>query len=118
VDGAVAGFITLYVAEGRLNIGWLGVRPAFQRKGLGQALLRKAEELARHLGLEELATHTLGDGVNYPPYEQTRRFYYRNGFSVYQRSRTDNPSCPEEIRIRKRVNPPAGGDSPPVDVAS
>jgi len=25
------------------------------------------------------------------------------GFRVYQRSATDNPGCPEEIRIRKEV---------------
>ena len=114
-DGRVVGFVTLYVAEGRLQIGWLGVRMGFQRKGIGKALLHRVEERALELGLDEVATFTLGDSVDYPPYEQTRMFYFQNGFEVYQRNQTDNPGCPEEIRIRKRVVPssaPADKDAP------
>jgi hypothetical protein len=51
------------------------------------------------------ATHTLGEGVNSPPYELTRQFYYAVGFEVYQRSRTDNRGCREEIRIKKKIAP-------------
>ena len=102
-DGLAVGFITLYVSDGRLNIGWLGVRKECQRKGIGHALLRQAEARARGLGISEIATYTLGDRVDYEPYEPTRRFYFRNGFRVYQRSQTDNPGCPEEIRIAKKV---------------
>ena len=105
-DGEVVGFITLFVAEGRLNIGWLGVRPEFQGRGFGTRLLSCAEALARERGLTEIATYTLGDGVEYKPYEATRRFYFSRGFTVYQRSTTDNPGCPEEIRIRKPVSQP------------
>ena len=99
----ILGFITLFVAEGRLNIGWLGVRPDKQHDGIGSRLLARAEDFARANGLDEIATWTLGDGVDYPPYDATRRFYYVRGFTVYQRSTTDNPSCPEEIKIKKRV---------------
>ena len=102
-QGTVVGFITLYIAEGRLNIGWLGVRRDFQRMGIGKALLAKAEDVARETGIDEIATCTLGDGVDYAPYEQTRSFYFKNGFRVYQRNRTDNPGCPEEIRISKKI---------------
>jgi GNAT superfamily N-acetyltransferase len=115
-DDTAVGFITLYVAEGRLNIGWLGVRKEHQRRGIGQALLRKAEDRARDLGIREIATCTLGDGVDYPPYEQTRGFYFGNGFRVYQRSKTDNPGCPEEIRIKKEVD--QQGASPAGDPAT
>jgi GNAT superfamily N-acetyltransferase len=102
-SGQMVGFITLFVAEGRLNIGWLGVNKKNQREGLGSRLLAAAEGVAREWGIDELATYTLGDGVKYPAYEQTRAFYVKHGFKVYQRNRTDNPGCPEEIKISKKV---------------
>jgi GNAT superfamily N-acetyltransferase len=114
VSGAeVVGFINLYVADGRLHIGWLGVAPRAHRQGVGRLLLERAEEHARELGIAELATYTLGDSVDYEPYERTRRFYAACGFRVYQRSQTDNPGCPEEIRLVKEVGLPgqAGGGS-------
>ena len=100
----IVGFVTLYVAEGRLHIGWLAVDKGFQRQGLGSRLLEAAETKARELGIDELATYTLGDSVAYQPYEVTRDFYRKYGFRVYKRSRTDNPGCPEEIWISKQVN--------------
>ena len=104
MDSEVIGFLTLYVAEGRLHIGWLGVRKDIQRQGVGRALLSRAEDMARRrLGIVEIATYTLGDSVEYEPYELTRSFYFKNGFRVYQRNQTDNPGCPEEIRISKMV---------------
>jgi GNAT superfamily N-acetyltransferase len=104
--GTIIGFVTLFVAEGRLNIGWLGVEPKSQRAGVGSRLLADAEEYGRRCSLTELATYTLGDGVDYQPYEATRAFYFRRGFTVYQRSTTDNPGCPEEIRIKKPIPQP------------
>lgn len=102
-QGVAIGFVTYYVSEGRLVIGWLGVKKASQRKGVGTALLREVEATAREFGIPEIATYTLGDGVDYPPYEPTRAFYFKNGFEVYQRGMTDNPNCREEIKISKKV---------------
>ena len=102
-QGKIVGFITLFVAEGRLTIGWLGVIPEYQKNRIGTRLLACAEEFGRQHGLVEIATYTLGDGVNYKPYEMTRNFYFKRGFKVYQRSRTDNPGCPEEIKIKKQI---------------
>lgn len=99
----VVGFVTLYVAEGQLHIGWLGVDKAFQRRGIGSRLIAAAEMKARDLGIDELATYTLGDSVEYQPYEKTRRFYWKYGFSVYKREQTDNLGCPEEIWISKSI---------------
>ena len=102
---SVIGFVTLYVTEGRLHIGWLGVDKTFQRQGIGSRLLGAAESKALEMGIDELATYTLGDSVTYQPYEVTRNFYWKHGFKVYKRSRTDNPGCPEEIWISKQVKP-------------
>jgi GNAT superfamily N-acetyltransferase len=99
----IMGFITLYVAEGRVNIGWMGVHPGVHRQGVGAALLQAAEGYCRERGINELATYTLGSGVDYAPYDHTRAFYFAKGFSIYQRSQTDNPSIPEEIKIKKEV---------------
>jgi len=100
-DRSVVGFITLYVANGALNISWMGVLPHLQRSGIGKALLRAAEERAASLGIKKLCVYTLGDSVDYPPYERTRQFYHESGFRVYKRSQTDNPGCPEEIWLEK-----------------
>jgi len=104
LDGEqVIGFITLFIAEGRVNIGWMGVHPDYHHQGVGSALIGAAEDYCKQKGIEELATYTLGDSVEYLPYDSTRAFYYSLGFEIYQRSQTDNPGCPEEIKLKKRV---------------
>jgi GNAT superfamily N-acetyltransferase len=108
-DGQVVAFITLYVMEGRFHIGWIAVRREFHRKGIGRALVHQAEAKARSMGIDELAVYTMGDAVDYPPYEQTRRFYLAAGFQVSMRKQTDNPGCPQELHMIRRVRP-AGGD--------
>jgi GNAT superfamily N-acetyltransferase len=104
VDGGqIVGFITLFIAEGRVNIGWMGVHPDHHRKGIGGQLIKAAEDFCRQNGVDELAVYTLGDSVDYEPYESTRSFYLKHGFAIYQRSQTDNPGCPEEIKLKKYV---------------
>lgn len=103
MDGELIGFITLYVAEGWVNIGWMGVHPSHRRQGIGAKLIAAAEAYCREIGVYQLATYTLGDSVEYPPYEATRAFYFKQGFEVYQRSQTDNPGCPEEIKLKKSI---------------
>ncbi len=102
-DGRTVGFITLFVADGRLNIGWLAVLRSWHGQGIGTRLVEQAERMAESMQLDEIATYTLGDGVDYPPYEKTRSFYVKRGFTVYQRNTTDNPTCPEEIKLSKRI---------------
>lgn len=103
-DGKVLGFITLYVAEGRVNIGWMGVLPGWHGQGIGKRLIAAAEDFCRERRIPELVTYTLGDSVDYAPYAATRAFYFAQGFVVYQRSQTDNPGCPEEIKIKKKIS--------------
>jgi GNAT superfamily N-acetyltransferase len=101
--GQAVGFITLYIAEGRVNIGWLGVHPDHHRMGIGGQLIKAAEDFCRQKGIDELAVYTLGDSVDYEPYVSTRAFYLKHSFFIYQRSQTDNPGCPEEIKLKKYV---------------
>ncbi len=101
----VVGFISLYVAEGRMHIGWLAVDRQMHGHGIGSRLLEAAEAMARELRVDELATYTLSESIAYQPYELTRRFYWKHGFKVYKRSRTDNSGCPEEIWISKQIKP-------------
>lgn len=103
VGAQIVGFITLYIAEGRVNIGWLGVHPDHHRMGIGGQLVKAAEDFCRQNGIDELALYTLGDSVDYEPYESTRTFYLKHGFAIFQRSQTDNPGCPEEIKLKKSV---------------
>jgi GNAT superfamily N-acetyltransferase len=99
----VVGFILLFVSEGRVNISWMGVHPDYHRQGIGGLLLDAAESFGRAIGVCELTTYTLGDSVEYEPYEATRAFYRDHGFEIFQRSQTDNPGCPEEIKLKKNI---------------
>jgi GNAT superfamily N-acetyltransferase len=102
-SGKIIGFISLYVAEGRVFIGWLGELRSRRGSGIGKKLLGAAEQFGWKSGLNEIATHTLGDSVNYLPYEYTRAFDFTQGFKVYQRAQTDNKGCPEELKIKKPI---------------
>ena len=43
----VIGFVTLYVAEGRLHIGWLGVARKFHKQGIGAQASRPPQRKKR-----------------------------------------------------------------------
>jgi ribosomal protein S18 acetylase RimI-like enzyme len=63
-----------------LEIAWMGVAAAWQRHGIGSALLRLlAQDLAGR-GVRTLEVSTVAESAGYPPYEATRAFYRRNGF--------------------------------------
>jgi GNAT superfamily N-acetyltransferase len=102
-DGTIVGFATIHVGDGRLNIGWMGVQRDLQRQGIGSRLLGAVEQAARSMGLREIATVTVGEGADCPAFEATRSFYISHGFTVFQSSTTDNPECPEEIKLKKQV---------------
>jgi ribosomal protein S18 acetylase RimI-like enzyme len=80
-DGQTVGFLSLkqhnpYSAE----IYVLGVLPAFQRGGLGRALMEKAEEYAKGQKIEYLQVKTLGPSNDDASYAKTRAFYAALGF--------------------------------------
>ena len=48
---------------------------------------------------------TLGESVDYEPYERTRAFYRAIGFRDFKRVMTDNPGMPESLTLQKRLSP-------------
>ena len=57
-----------------------GVRPECHRKGIGRALVRRAEEWVKAAGAKYLTVKTRGPSVPDANYEKTRLFYVGVGF--------------------------------------
>jgi ribosomal protein S18 acetylase RimI-like enzyme len=81
VDGEAVGFLTLkqhteYAAE----IHVMGVLPEMHRRGVGRALLARAEAYLQEQGVEYLQVKTLSPGRPNENYARTRAFYQAMGF--------------------------------------
>ncbi len=63
------------------------VDPAFQRKGLGQAILNSLEKRARELGYKKLHLDTTMKQV------VAQKFYEKNGFQIIRRSKLAGFEC-------------------------
>jgi ribosomal protein S18 acetylase RimI-like enzyme len=74
VDGVPAGRMLLDVASERVHLVDFGLLPPFRNRGVGTALLRDLQELARQRG----QSLSLATEVNNP----ARRLYTRLGFVV------------------------------------
>ena len=57
----------------------------------------------RKRGIDTLQVKTLGERVDYAPYNGTRKFYKKMGFEKYRSEFTDNSECPEELILRKKI---------------
>ena len=79
--GDVVGFLTLKLhTEYAGEIYVMGVRREAQRKGVGQALVEKAEKYLRERGVEYLQVKTLSPSHPDESYGRTRKFYAAMGF--------------------------------------
>jgi GNAT superfamily N-acetyltransferase len=79
------GLLTLVRhTESAAEIDVMAVRPGYQRRGVGRALLARAERLLAEDGVEYLQVKTLADTVDYEPYARTRAFYAACGFRPLQ----------------------------------
>lgn len=102
-NGGIIGFLSYYVNEGVAHIGCMGVRKEFHRNGVGRKLVQaltaelRPAEGDRTTGVEKVRVNTLGDSVEYEPYERTRAFYRGVGFSDLERIEQDDPECPEQL---------------------
>jgi ribosomal protein S18 acetylase RimI-like enzyme len=98
---ATGGFIIYRADQGKGHIAWLAVAPDLQKKGIGRELLNAASHALLSEGITEVFVSTLGDSVDYPPYEKTRGFYSAIGFKDFQRLKhPDNPAYEEELVLR------------------
>jgi GNAT superfamily N-acetyltransferase len=71
---------TAYAAE----IDVTAVKPDHHRRGIGRAMVDRAEHLLARDGVEYLQVKTLADTVEYEPYARTRAFYAACGFRPLQ----------------------------------
>ena len=106
--GEPVGFLTYYVYEAIGVIGWLGVLSDKHRTGVGTDLLAAFEAEMVQNGIHLVQVYTLSDSVDYPPYEGTRQFYFKNKFIEYRRVQTNDPDCPEKLYLRKELEFEAG----------
>jgi ribosomal protein S18 acetylase RimI-like enzyme len=107
-DGEIIGFVTWCSRAGIGEIGWIAVAPSHHRGGIGRRLLEAAEERLAGSGAAEVQVETLGDSVDYEPYERTRAFYRAAGFRYLRSEMTDDPGMPESLWLRKPLESGGG----------
>ena len=104
LDTKIIGFITFFVNEAKAQIGWMGVLPEYQRQHIGKKLLTLLRQNLKSAKVTEIQVHTLGDSVDYTPYEKTRLFYRSFGFKDFKKiSNPENPAYEEELILRLEI---------------
>ncbi len=80
-DGSTVGFLTLKQHSGTAaEIVVMGVLPHYHRRGVGRALVERAEDYLRRTGTSFLQVKTLSERHPDPNYARTRAFYKAVGF--------------------------------------
>lgn len=97
VDAPLRACMFLTVKPGRLYLGKLAVEPALQGQGLGRALVEKAEERARAIGLPVLELETRVELV------ENHATFRRLGFQETGRKAHEGFDRPTSITFQKRV---------------
>jgi RimJ/RimL family protein N-acetyltransferase len=102
-DKAV-GFVTYFSNQGIAEIGWMGVKPDAQGKGIGSQLLTHLRKALLKDNCSSLIVKTLDESVDYKPYEQTRSFYLKNGFGKsHVIQHPENPECEAELVLKMEL---------------
>jgi ribosomal protein S18 acetylase RimI-like enzyme len=102
-ENNVVGFVIYAVHEENACLKWIGVKKKYQRQEIGTKLLMRLEKHLSKVRISEYVVETLGPGVDYAPYEQTRSFYEKNGFETERIIKQDNPECEELLIMKKRL---------------
>jgi len=99
----VAGFLCYTSNSGKMQLIWMGVKRNIQRKRIGEKLLKWLEKEAKKLNLYSIEVETLPEEEKYKPYNQTRAFYYKNGFkrAFYKKARIKG--WDDQIILEKRL---------------
>jgi N-acetylglutamate synthase-like GNAT family acetyltransferase len=96
-DGQLLALIEVIPGAEHLLIENIAVRPDQQSKGLGDELLRRAETLARSLGLAELRLYTNA------AFASNLAFYARRGYQEHRRETVASGGV--AVHMRKAVEP-------------
>ncbi len=78
--GRLAGYVCygpITMTKGRFDLYWIAVEASMQGRGIGAALLRKAEGEMARLGCR----HVYAETASKKQYALTRQFYRKNGYS-------------------------------------
>jgi len=105
-QGTIVGIITLrpstttspipfYTLDGRMNFGQFGVRPAYQRRGIGSTLLEFVEQRAAEQGAEILALDTSENA------KQLIALYERKGYRFVGDTQVPNVNYRSVILAKK-----------------
>ena len=105
VDSKPIGFLSFFTYEGVGYLGWIGVYEDYHGSGAGKLLFDEFEKIMKKNDINTLQVKSLGESVLYPPYDRTRAFYKKVGFSKHRSEFTENPGCPEELILRKMIKP-------------
>jgi GNAT superfamily N-acetyltransferase len=103
VDLEPIGFLSYFIYEGIGYLGWIGVYERHHGTGAGEMLFFEFERIMKERDINILQAKTLGESVEYPPYDRSRNFYRKVGFKKHRSEFTDNPECSEELILRKRL---------------
>jgi len=85
----ILGFICYNSYNGAIKILWMGISKPMHRIGIGNKMLTWMINFCKKNEFTFLETETLPEEEKYIPYEQTRNFYYKNGFrrTEYRKAR-------------------------------
>ena len=103
IGDQLVGFVTWAIHDGIGRIGWIAVSEDHHRHGIGRKPVTAAEDDLRASGIDVLEVDTLGESVEYEPYDRTRAFYRGVGFEDVGSVMLDNPGMPEMLTLRKSI---------------
>jgi GNAT superfamily N-acetyltransferase len=101
-DSAINGYICYGLApltEGTWDIYWIAVTPPEKGRGLGSALLTKAEDKIKEAGGRLIIIETSSQAG----YERTRRFYQKHAYEAIARIPDFYTPDDDKIILQKRL---------------